>query len=367
MNIVILRTNTGDFGKIGSYNVQEVGLANSFIKMGHSVSVLFLHKNVLNISKDEFYNFVYYLPHRTFLMHGIFDTNLLEQFHPDLVLHFSDNQLWAKNVIYWCKKRDIKCIQYFGNVLSDNPCWVNQLYTKVILYRNRKSYNYSINIAKTEKVKDELLKHNIPFHKIINVGLDGELLNHNRNRDNKMRVSVGINDDEIVLLFIGRLVDYKKPVLACKILQSLQEKGIKSRLIIIGKGELEDTLNKYIDENKLGKSILWKKNVPYNEIYRYMLSSDVFLNLSPKEIFGMAILEAMYYGLPVVANYAPGPNVIIENQISGYLCDFGDDVDKWANIVLKAYNERFMIASNSHKRIKAKFMWDSLAEEFLID
>ncbi len=103
MKIVILRLNTGDFGKIGTYNVQEVGIANALIKMGHKVNVLFLHRNTTRIIEDETYNFVYYLPHKTFLMHGIFNTNLLDKFAPERVILVSDNQLWAKNVILWCK------------------------------------------------------------------------------------------------------------------------------------------------------------------------------------------------------------------------------------------------------------------------
>ncbi len=367
MNIVILRTNTGNFGKIGSYNVQEVGLAKSFMKMGHNVSVLFLHNDVQKITKDESYNFVYYLPHKTFLMHGIFKTKILADFHPDRLILFSDNQLWAKNVIYWCKKNSIPCVHYFGNVLSDNPRWLNQAYTKLILFRNRRSYNFSINIAKTDRVKKELLKYNIPFNKVVNVGLDGDVLSDKKNCDKGIRQSLGIAENEIALLFIGRLVDYKKPILACKILQRLQKRGFKCKLTIIGKGELEDTLDKYIRDNKLGNSITWIKNVPYDEMYKYMVSSDVFINLSPKEIFGMAILESMYYGLPVVANHAPGPNVIIEDGVSGYLVDYGNDTNKWSDKILAALKYRDELSRNAQKRIKDKFMWDSLAIGFLED
>lgn len=367
MKIVIIRPNTGDFGKIGTYNVQEVGMANALMRMGHKVDVLFLHRETTRIIKDENYNFVYYLPHKTFLMHGIFDTNLLGQFAPERVILMSDNQLWAKNIIAWCKARKIPCVHYFGNVLSDNPNWKNQLYTKLILKRNIRSYDYSVNVAKTDAVKIEMIKNKVPFSRVINVGLDRDVLNKRQNLDYSIRHELGIDDTETTILFVGRLVDYKKPILACKIIQEMKRRGKKCRLFIIGKGTLEEQLQKYIDDNDLGDIVNWQKRIPYEEMYKYMVACDVCINLSPKEIFGMTVLEALYYGIPVVANHAPGPDVIIEDGISGYLCDFGEDEKKWVDQIEVALSNRKMLAENSRKRIEDKFMWDSIVGEFLKD
>lgn len=365
MKIVIIRPNTGDFGKIGTYNVQEVGMANALMRMGHKVDVLFLHKETTRIVKDENYDFVYYLPHKSFFMHGIFDTNLLSEFSPERVILMSDNQLWAKNIINWCIKRNIPCVHYFGNVLSDNPNWKNQLYTKLILKRNIRSYDYSINVAKTDAVKKEMIKHKVPFSRIINIGLDRDVLSTKRNVDYNIRHELGIEDNEITILFVGRLVDYKKPILACQIIQEMRKREIKCRLFIIGKGALEEQIQSYIDENDLQDIVTWYKRVPYENMYKFMVACDVYINLSPKEIFGMTVLESMYYGIPVVANHAPGPDVIIEDGISGYLCDFGDDAVKWANQLEIALSNREHLSINAHKRIEENFMWDSIVGEFL--
>lgn len=364
MKVVIIRLNVGNFGMIGTYNVQEVGLAEALIKMGNDVSVLYLNKNVKTIVKDKMYDYVYYLPHVSIGLHGVFNTKILEEFEPERIIMFSDNQLWAKNVINWSYKKKIKCIQYFGGVLSDNPKLLNQMYTKLILKRNFSSYLYSINIAKTKKVQKEMQALQIPCNKIINIGLDESVLNQSFNPEPEIRKLFGFEKNEIILLFVGRLVDYKNPILACDILIELLKRGVKSRLVIIGSGVLEIKLKRYIDENNLTSKVIWKKRVPYEEMYKYMTSCDCYINLSSKEIFGMAILEAMYYGLLVVAHEAPGPNEIIENGVSGYLCSF-ETAEKWVDQILLALDNKKLLTAAARLRISEKFMWEMNANEFI--
>jgi len=363
MEITILRTNTGNFGQIGSYNVQEVGLANALNKLGHKTSVIYLNKHVHNIEVDPIYSFVYYLPHKTFLMHGIFDVNYLNNFTPNVIIYFSDNQLWAKNVIYWCNKNNVKCVHYMGGVLSDNPHWLNQLYTKLILWRNKKAYNYSINVAKTEDAHKKMLNNNVPFCKTIPVGLDNSILNSSFNLDSKIRHELGFADDEVVLLFVGRLIDYKKPLFACDILNTMLSRGIKAKLVIIGDGRLKNELINYIQSSFLIQNVLFLERIAYNQMYKYMVSCNCFINLSDREIFGMAILEAMYYGLPVVAHVAPGPNTIIQHEETGYLCE-SYNIDEWYDLIYTAVNNR-EIGANSRRHVEANYMWDAIATRFI--
>ena len=63
-----------------------------------------------------------------------------------------------------------------------------------------------------------------------------------------------------------------------------------------------------------------------NAVHAYYHACDVFVNLNDREIFGMSLLEAMYAGCPPVARHAPGPDLIIENGVSGILCDTVDQL-----------------------------------------
>ena len=363
MNIIIVRPNTSNFGKIGTYNVQEVGLAKALIHKGHNVTVIYTHRTVSTIETDSTYDYVKYIPHRTFGLHGIFKVNVFSQYSPDLVIMFSDNQLWAKNIITWCGKRGIKCIQYMGAVLSDNPKWLNQFYTKLILKRNIRSYKKSINIAKTNKVRIEMEKLGVRCSGVISVGLDDTILQNTTNLDMQIRASLGFDRDEMVLLFVGRLVNYKKPMMACDILNTLLKKGVKARLVIIGQGTQKEQLLEYIKQLDIEKQVTYVGRVSYDSMYRYYVACDCLINLSAQEIFGMTILEAMYYSIPVVAHTAPGPNDIIKNKKTGYLID-SDDLNVWCNAIKSAIDNRIELGTASRKCITDNYMWDKIAEQF---
>ena len=363
MNVLIIRPNTSDFGKVGSYNVQEVGLAISLQKKGYNATVLFAHKAVKKVEVDKTYGFVYYLPHISFGLHGIFRTKILGSFNPDIVIMFSDNQLWAKNIIKWCKKHHVRCVNYFGAVLSDNPRFINQFYTKLILIRNRKSYRYTTNYAKTKKVEKELNKHNIRCDGVIPVGLDTSILSDKKAIDYNVRKSLGFDNKKKIVLFVGRLVDYKRPLLVIDIAKKIIEDDPDYMFLVIGEGPLKEKIIKSIVDYKLSDKIILLGRVPYNNMYKYFISSDCLINLSKKEIFGMTILEAMYYGVPVVAQYAPGPADIIENEKNGFLID-SDDANYWSKTICKACNNHHLKEA-SIERINSYFTWDILCTSFL--
>lgn len=60
--------------------------------------------------------------------------------------------------------------------------------------------------------------------------------------------------------------------------------------------------------------------LPNESVHVYYHACDAFVNLNDQEIFGMSLLEAMFAGCPPVARHAPGPDLIIEDGLSGWLC-----------------------------------------------
>ncbi|MBU1145348.1 MAG: glycosyltransferase family 4 protein [Firmicutes bacterium] len=360
MNIVIIRTNVSDFGKIGTYNVQEIGLANSLKELGHKVDVIYLYKKVNKIELDSTYNFVWHLPNRHFGLHGIFDLTLLEQFEPNKIILFSDNQLYSRNIIFWAKKRKIKCIVYWGAVLSTTPKIINKIYTYIIYIRNRRSYKYSLNVAKTSTVAKEMKKLKIVCNNVINIGLDNKLLREFSADLNSTRDKLKINKNDKLILFIGRLEEAKKPLFAIDLILNLVKKDSSFKLLMIGKGSLLEKVQQKIIDSTISNNVILIDSIKNYEIHKYIMISNCFINLSSIEIFGMAMLEAMYYGIPVIAKDAPGPREFIINNSTGFILN-NYDINDWINCILLVMSDTKTIVRNARKLVTDKFTWNNNA------
>ena len=125
--------------------------------------------------------------------------------------------------------------------------------------------------------------------------------------------------------------------------------------LIIGTGSMDDLLQKEIDSVLDKNTYKWIKEIPNTEIHQFYVLSDFFVNFNKKEIFGMSILEAMYHGCTVIANHAPGPDMIIKTGETGYLTD--DTVD-----MIKYLNKSDIIdRSTISEYVKKRFTWDKSA------
>ena len=96
--------------------------------------------------------------------------------------------------------------------------------------------------------------------------------------------------------------------------------------------------------------------LPNESVHVYYHACDAFVNLNDQEIFGMSLLEAMFAGCPPVARHAPGPDLIIEDGISGWLCP---TVPALAEALERITPE---MGAAAQRRINEHFLWQNSAE-----
>ncbi|WP_122558829.1 glycosyltransferase, partial [Pseudomonas viridiflava] len=102
--------------------------------------------------------------------------------------------------------------------------------------------------------------------------------------------------------------------------QALPNLPADSRLVILGKGRLEQSLKDLALELGIGPQVLFLGQVP--EARRYFKAFDVFALSSDHEPFGMVLLEAMVAGVPVLATACGGAKEVVEGV--GVLFALGD-------------------------------------------
>ncbi|WP_143315773.1 glycosyltransferase family 4 protein [Clostridium sp. HBUAS56017] len=367
MKLGIIRLYAGESGKLGYYNVQEIGLAKALAKKGVSTDIFFLTNK--NRSKDvtiqeinEKVRIIYIQASRMY-NHGIISPKFILDYNIDIVHLLSDNQLMVPSFIKFCNKHNIPIYNYIGVLQSDSRNKVKKLFMNILAERNIRYFKKSKLVVKTPIVKEQFEVRGINNVRTIPVGLDLDVIEDFGKSKFDLRRELNLPINKRVLIFVGRLEEYKEPLKAIEVLKELKKINDDYILIIIGKGSLKNKICGLIQEYGLDKDIVLIDKVENSKIHSYYKASDIFLNFNSQEIFGMSILEAMYGECKVIARDAPGPSYIIDDKINGIIMkDY--DMTSWIKAIEKNINNRDMSKLGKEKIIK-RFNWNNIAEEYM--
>lgn len=365
MKLGIIRLYCGKSGEKGFYNIQEIGLAKSLIKRGIEVDIFFLSNDIKEkyiIEELTDHIRLITIKSKRIFNHGIFQLKILDEFKIDVIHLLSDNQLFAPNVIKYCKRRKIPYYCYVGTIESDSNNFIKKSIMDFISKTNIKSYKDSRIICKTKEVEARLHYKGITNTKIIPVGLDLNIIPKIDRPIEEIKSELGFRNNKI-LLFVGRLEEYKRPLKFIELMRYIIDKDQNYIGIIIGNGSLKEELYKKISEYGLDNNIILIDKVSNEEIHKYYKVCDAFINLNKNEIFGMSILEAMYQECLVIAHNAPGPDYIIDSGKDGIILD-SDNFEQWISKIEESINKTF-IRSNARKKIVKEFNWDSISDKFV--
>ncbi|HUE99580.1 MAG TPA: glycosyltransferase [Anaerolineales bacterium] len=124
---------------------------------------------------------------------------------------------------------------------------------------------------------------------------------------------------EIVMISVGRLAQEKNWPLLLHAAASVLQEYPEFRLALIGEGPERKSLEGLAKELGIRKRITFIGSLPFSEIPSYMKAANLFGFASITETQGLATLEAMAAGLPVVAVDASGTRDILKHGQQGYL------------------------------------------------
>lgn len=144
------------------------------------------------------------------------------------------------------------------------------------------------------------------------------------------------NPDEKIIIHVSNLRPVKRIEDVLQVFKLVHAK-IKTKLIIIGEGPEMEKVNQFLEENPalIDKVRLLGK---VNDLYKILQASDVFLLPSEQESFGLAALEAMAAGTPVISSNAGGiPEVNIQGE-TGYLAEVGN-VEAMSNYTIRLLSD----------------------------
>lgn len=163
------------------------------------------------------------------------------------------------------------------------------------------------------------------------------------------------------VLYAGRLVKDKNVDMLIRAIHIIAQKQPETSCVIIGHGIEKSRLTKLIDELNLSKNVRLLNPLPRAEdVYAYMKSAKVFCLPSSREGFGIAALEALACGTPVVTINSPANAAkdLINQDLNGSVVPL--------NVIAVANALANWLSKDKPLGIAeqvTKYDWDSLAKK----
>ena len=209
-------------------------------------------------------------------------------------------------------------------------------------------------IAPSEILRKKLIDCGIKNPACVPLGVNTKLFNPVR-RDISVRERLDIADDELMLIYSGRIDHEKRIDILIKAFEKLPGE-LKAKFVLIGDGPLRKELESSQNETK-GLIIL-----PYVSDklkLAYLLSAaDIYVTAGPFETFGLSVLEAQSSGLPVVGVRSGALLERVPPSV-GVLGEVDSAEDLARNITLLYKNGYRDKGKEARKMVEREYSWDS--------
>jgi len=253
-------------------------------------------------------------------------------------------------------------IGFFTFFLKKSIILIHQLYQEFWIYEMGKFfffmkyiekfllslYKNKITITVSKSTEEDLKKLGFKRIYIIQNGIDNIEFNCKKS-------------ENLTLCFLGRLRKTKNPEDAIKIFIKVKQIIKNSKMIIIGTGPLENYLK---EKYKHIEDLLFLGYLSEEDKYKNLCESHFLIVPSIREGWGIVVIEANLFGIPVIGYNVPGLKDSIKNGINGFLVN---NIDEAVNKIIELWNnkELYNEISNNSKNYSKNFSWEITRNEFM--
>ena len=134
----------------------------------------------------------------------------------------------------------------------------------------------------------------------------------------KIKEEIGISKDKIVILFVGKLIEKKRPM---DLLLAYEKINFKNKaLLYVGDGILKKQMEDYVKEKKI-ENVYFVGFKNQTELPKYYVIADIFVLPSYiGETWGLVVNEAMCFGLPIIVSDMVGcAKDLVKNGENGFI------------------------------------------------
>lgn len=196
---------------------------------------------------------------------------------------------------------------------------------------------------------------------VIPVGLDTTVF-YNQTvcpLDNKMELK--LRRFKKRLLYIGVIEKRRNPFFLIDIVEKLVHQDDEYCLVMVGEGPLRSSLVSYIEEKKLKDHVFMIRKLRQNQLPWIYKNTHMFLLPSLYEIFGMVLLESIFFEQAILSSPTAGAKEILKSYENGFISDI--NIENWLNIISQYFKR--VESSTSKTEFPARFEWNNIGLEFI--
>lgn len=367
MNHIVIFRTSGSYIDYNTYNCQELGLSKALVRKGYKVSLVMggpeEKKLCLNCGDKSID--IYYLTYQG-INQSLCIFNgwkcLLKKLNPSVVQIHEFGMYMSYKVSVWAKNTGVKCVLIQGNynttqkpLLKQLECLFNYTFGTEVL-RNVQAIG-----CKTKAAVNYVASYSNKTSILTPVGLDeSKFENCLLNSDFRSRYGL---DRKKVLLYVGKMEPRRNPLFLLELMRNMPK---EYNLVLIGDGPLMNEMNTFIKQHQMENVIMLGKK-KQEELPAIYTSSDLFMLASNYEIFGMVILEAMYFGLPVISSSTAGSETLMSKEDGIIFPDY--NIERWKNTIIGICSDKERLDGMKkmcRKKIRNSYVWDKAVEKFMM-
>lgn len=285
----------------------------------------------------------------------------IKDFAPNLI-HIASPDIIGHRAVSWARRHDVPVVASVHTRFETyfryyRMAWLQTVAESILrrLYQ-RCAEIYAPSESMAAVLHDQRMSRNIA---IWSRGIDRNIFNPAR-RDMEWRRSLGIQDNDRVVLFVGRLVLEKGLDIFAATLERLTAEGVPHKAMIVGDGPARE----WIEER--APQAVYTGFLKGDALARAYASADIMFNPSSTETFGNVTLEAMASALPVVAARATGSLSLVTEGVNGIFTTPDNIEESTQALAYYLTNEDARSRAGAEGvKISQRFDWDTINDGLL--
>lgn len=265
---------------------------------------------------------------------------IIGEFKPDII-NFHEACLLNHFFAFGLKREKYKLVKTVHCSCEKDLCGGDKLLQKVFI--NLKGLNF---ICDSNEVRKSLLKH---YKNKIDAFtcFPGTL-----NEIKKINEIHTLKNEDLSFVCVARFYKIKNHFSLLEAFKKYLNNHPNALLNLVGKGPEMENCKKFVLANNIQNSVIFHGE--QTEVENFLRSCDVFILPSFYEGLGIAALEAMHVGLPLIVSNVGGLKDLVKDNINGYIfdpCDVSTIADSMERVYMNRNNLDSFIRYN-YKLVK---------------